>query len=186
MFYFEARSSVDVDLNALSLRAEIWCSESMDWDIPEGQHGFERDINCGNSGRVRFQTRFSIKYLKHISDMQTPSLLVPMALSISLNRWRRRWPWVIFCLTCKVQLVQRTVRSSLTEVLGRSNGNQEIYYLQSQNGNLFQCQETTDDPNEICTSEFASLQSDVPKDIEFASEALGKLTILNMLKSLTK
>ena len=52
------------------------------------------------------------------------------------------------------------------------SGNQEIHYLQSQNGNLYTSRYfefgADDDP-----SEFKSLREDVPSEIYWCSEALG-------------
>lgn len=47
-----------------------------------------------------------------------------------------------------------------------SNRHSEVYYLQSQNGNVY-----CSDGSRV--SEFEGLQSDIPEDLKWCSEALG-------------
>lgn len=52
----------------------------------------------------------------------------------------------------------------------------EVYYLQSQNGNLFSGEPLSEgelDSDSHTSSEFSPLQADVPREILWCSEALG-------------
>lgn len=51
------------------------------------------------------------------------------------------------------------------------NDNEEVHYLQSQNGNLF-CSTSTQE------SEFVDFLGDIPKDLSWCTEALGTLSRL--------
>ncbi|KAG6814184.1 hypothetical protein H0H92_000861 [Tricholoma furcatifolium] len=55
-----------------------------------------------------------------------------------------------------------------------TSNNGDIYYLQSQNGNMY-CADDFSGQGAQSTSEFEPLRSDVPSDVAFCTEALGRL-----------
>ncbi|KAG6919429.1 hypothetical protein DXG01_006312 [Tephrocybe rancida] len=57
---------------------------------------------------------------------------------------------------------------------GSTSGNEDIRYLQSQNGNMYSGDFGVQGAQSMSTSEFEPLRSDVPSDIPFCTEALGR------------
>lgn len=68
---------------------------------------------------------------------------------------------------------QMTMKDLLSSIGGEclTDGNTNIHYLQSQNGNLYSSQFFEGDPQE--SSEFEALRGDVPGEVRWCSEALG-------------
>ena len=54
-------------------------------------------------------------------------------------------------------------------------GGSDIYYLQSQNGNVYRSRSAS--PEEGPVSEFDNLKQDIPEEIPWCSEALGTSSV---------
>lgn len=74
------------------------------------------------------------------------------------------------------QVTEGPRNSNDGQFVGQDDSLSEIVYLQSQNGNLLPAAGDT-------TSEFGGICGDVLNDIPWATEALGKLTILHTSRS---
>ena len=76
--------------------------------------------------------------------------------------------------------VEKQTMSFLLQSLGHDTSHQlpaaEIFYLQSQNGNLFGSKFFEEEGNED-TSEFEPLRADVPKEVPWATEAFGTFRV---------
>ncbi|KAI0003087.1 Clavaminate synthase-like protein [Russula compacta] len=72
------------------------------------------------------------------------------------------------------KMTMGSLLSELESPSGNGNdGHEDVYYLQSQNGNLYSCGYFTSADTEV-DSELVDLRGDVPAEISWCSEALGR------------